>query len=184
MHPLDYLRIRARAFNKLLRVGEDTAAWVVETKSVENPWGFTFVNNRFSDTLVATTRDQAWLYFPWIYIALVAAAAIATPLVHRKLRRLNITLAAASIAFTMPHFFVAPASDYRYLHFVTLCALIQAAIACAGATSAIHKVAFEKDQIGRLKVAYRKTTTAVRKAMTAAMRSMAFMACSIRPPRK
>lgn len=127
-NPWLYLSVRMESFSSLLRLCESEAAWVAVPESIPNEWRFSANRNIITNLLETTTRAQPWLYFPWIYIAITALALFSTPRLPEKIQSFNVTLSVSSLAFVAPHFFVAPASDYRYLHYVTLCALIQLAM--------------------------------------------------------
>ncbi|KAA0181948.1 glycosyltransferase family 2 protein [Cupriavidus gilardii] len=117
-HPLLYWEHRWQNFVELMRWGRDRPAPIAYPIIVENTYGFQFVPNSFSRLLVRVPERFPKIFFPWIYIfALLISSAIL--FVFAKQHRFLIACVVGSAAaFTIPHIFVAPAADYRYLYFV------------------------------------------------------------------
>ncbi|MDA8490983.1 hypothetical protein NNN71_20580, partial [Kluyvera sp. Awk 3] len=66
-----------------------------------------------------------YLYFPWVYLAMAFLLTLLTKVLPSALRYFNITLGLLVFSFAMPHVFIAPAADFRYLHFSVACTVIQ-----------------------------------------------------------
>ncbi|EEX2881442.1 hypothetical protein EMO49_17460, partial [Escherichia coli] len=124
-NPLSYLKVRLDTFNELLRVGSSTPAWVVQEGSVENQWGFSFTPNKASSLYVETVKSMPYIYLPWIYLLLALVSTISFIFIRSSIKCIGLLLGVSCFIFAVPHFFVSPASDYRYLHFSILCSLVQ-----------------------------------------------------------
>lgn len=127
-HPWEYLRHRVTNFKELLRWGADTPAVVAFPGIVENRFGLHFDSNEFSTLIAETMTLSPWIFFPWIYFAALAFALTIMGYLH-KLDIIISSMAASIIAFTIPHIFIAPAADFRYLYYAYL--LIAAIFALA-----------------------------------------------------
>lgn len=123
--PLTYLNVRLDTFRELLRVGSGTPAWVVQEGSVENPWGIKFSPNKASSLYMETIKSMPYIYLPWIYLLLSLMSTIAFLFTRNGIKSIGLLLGISCFIFAAPHFFITPASDYRYLHFSILCAMIQ-----------------------------------------------------------
>lgn len=124
-NPLTYLKVRLDTFNELLRIGSGTPAWVVQEGIVENPWGFSFTPNKASSLYVDSIKSTPYIYLPWVYLLISLISTILFLFIRNKIKSIGILLGVSCLIFAAPHFFVAPASDYRYLHFSILCSIIQ-----------------------------------------------------------
>lgn len=124
-YPREYFSHRLDNFLSLLRWGEGKPAYIARPIIVENSYGFKFENNKFSNWLVLQPDHHPWMFLPWIYAALLLASTVV--LVYLKWHRvLVLSLSGSAVAFVAPHFFIAPAVDYRYLYYAYFCALILA----------------------------------------------------------
>lgn len=124
-YPSKYFKTRYKLFMSLLRVNEPKPAFVVAIGSIPNPWGIMFTPNIITNFYGKSIDRWPWLFFPWIYLLLTAVSGILTPLMDKKIHQFNVVLTLCALSFTLPHFFITPANDYRYLHFSILCAMVQ-----------------------------------------------------------
>jgi dolichol-phosphate mannosyltransferase len=129
-HPGIYLRHRMDNFLSLLRIGTTGAAYVANAVVVENEFGITFSANRISNWLSEQPERRPWIFYPWIYVLLLAFSSIVL-LVSGRHRTLAVLMSASAFAFIAPHVFIAPASDFRYLYYVYFCSLILFVLAVA-----------------------------------------------------
>lgn len=127
-YPANYFETRYILFKSLLRINQEVPARIHSGDSDENPWGITFTPNIVSKIYKESTNKCPWLFFPWIYLILTIVSGISTPLMNKKVRQFNVVLTLCALSFTLPHFFITPATDYRYLYFLTLCAMVQATL--------------------------------------------------------
>jgi hypothetical protein len=129
-YPMKYLEHRLNVSLELLRWGNDFPAYTVVPEIVPNKYGLKYNKNIFALYLYSSVEKLGVSYYPWIYLVLGALLAIGLyvllPAFRIPLAFLNI----ASFSFVWPHFFIAPANDYRYLYFSILIAvfLISSAI--------------------------------------------------------
>jgi hypothetical protein len=129
-HPLDYLEHRLDNFWALLRIGSWTPGWVAVPVTEANQYGFAFAPNILSRFLQATETRFSWMYLPWVYLlGMVLAAAIL--LLLKQQRAVLVAIGGSAVAFVLPHLFIAPASDYRYLYYVYLCTGVLVVLAFA-----------------------------------------------------
>src|SRR3954464_754997 len=71
--------------------------------------------------------SNTFIYRPWIYL-LLAMAVVAAGVRRRQPAGLEAALVAASgVAHELPLFFLAPASDYRYSHYMIYASLLSLA---------------------------------------------------------
>ncbi len=124
-HPLTYLQLRFNTFNELLRVGSGNPAWVVQEGSVENPWGIKFTSNKASSIYIDSIKAIPYIYLPWIYLLIAIISTLAFIIINNEIKRTGLLLGTSCLIFAAPHFFITPASDYRYLHFSILCSIVQ-----------------------------------------------------------
>lgn len=122
-YPRIYLRHRYDNLLSLLRIGELRAAYIANPRIDENGFGLSFRKNEFSNWLEALQYKRPWIFFPWIYVAVLLVATVIACCV-RELRSFAASVSASAIAFLLPHFFVAPAYDYRYLYYLYCCTMI------------------------------------------------------------
>lgn len=122
-HPRIYITHRLSNFKELLRIGSDKTAMVAFPGIVENAYGFQYKANKFADWMASQPEKHPGIFFPWIYLSVVAISFCA--LLFMKWHRVLIICMAGSVfSFTLPHIFIAPASDYRYLYYVYFYAMI------------------------------------------------------------
>jgi glycosyltransferase involved in cell wall biosynthesis len=122
-NPEFYLMHRLDNFAALLRWGEKTTAYVASPQIDTNPYGFNFKKNRLSIWLTLQTDRHPWMFFPWIYLSILLIAMCAL-FFFKWNRFLVLSMGGSAIVFVLPHFFIAPAADYRYLYYAYFCALI------------------------------------------------------------
>jgi hypothetical protein len=127
-HPGDYLSHRYDLFLSLLRIGQPTAAYVASPLVVQNEFGLSFTGNKMSDWLNMQPAEHPWEFYPWLYF-LLTIIALAALFLKKKHRFLASLIGASSLTFTIPHFFIAPASDFRYLYYTYFCSAIVIALA-------------------------------------------------------
>lgn len=122
-HPRAYLEHRVKNFVALLRLGENTPAMVAFPGTVGNPYNFSFVKNKFSDWLGSQPEKRPSMFFPWIYFAgLVVATVMLVALEKNKV--FILLFSGSAWAFILPHLFIAPAADYRYLYYGYLISIV------------------------------------------------------------
>ncbi|EEX2882573.1 hypothetical protein ACS1L5_000959 [Escherichia coli] len=124
-YPMAYIKVRFDNFIELLRWGATHPASVAADVIVNNPWGYVFIPNKLSDNYIDSIDKYPFLYFPWIYLVTSALLFLLTKVLPRELRFFNVVLVLVVFSFSLPHFFIAPAADYRYLHFSVVCAVVQ-----------------------------------------------------------
>lgn len=122
-YPAIYLQHRYHNMLSLLRIGETAAAYIANPRIDNNSYGFSFRKNEFSNWLEALQYRQPWIFFPWIYTAVLLVAGMIACCV-REFRLFSANVGLSAIAFLLPHFFVAPAYDYRYLYYLYICSAI------------------------------------------------------------
>lgn len=127
-HPVSYLTHRWDNFLSLLRIGHSTAAHVASPLAVENEFNIKFDSNEISDYFHIMPFTHPWMFYPWVYqvLTLIAAAASFLKKTHRSL---SAAVLGSSFAFVAPHFFIVPASDFRYLYYSYFCSLIMICVA-------------------------------------------------------
>lgn len=135
-HPAIYLQHRWNVLMSLLRVGEHYAAYVVDPKPEANRAGVPFRPTVVRDALWSSLVSTPWMYYPWVYGFALAGGWIFLLLI-RQWQTPATLISLSAFAFLAPHFFIAPASDYRYLHYAILCALIIVALSASAALSKI-----------------------------------------------
>jgi hypothetical protein len=121
-HPEAYIHHRLAHFRELTRFGSPYPATTAAPVIVDNPWGFSFSANSFSQWLEQQPSRHPALFFPWIYI-LVMLVAIIGLFIMKAHRLLAFTMGASAVCFIFPHFIVAPASDFRYLYYSYFCSI-------------------------------------------------------------
>lgn len=127
-HPASYLIHRWDKFLSLLRIGESTAAFVASPLIVENEFNIRFDANEFSVLLNEQPAEHPWMFYPWLYLLLTLASTFLLFL-KKKHRLLSAAVTGSSITFAAAHFFIAPASDFRYLYYSYFCAAIVISLA-------------------------------------------------------
>jgi glycosyltransferase involved in cell wall biosynthesis len=136
-YPGDYIAHRWNNFLSLLRIGEPAAAYIASPVVVENEFGIEFSANKISGWLSKQPSAHPWLFFPWLYF-LLTLASIIVMWARKKYRFLSALIGASSFAFIAPHFFIAPASDFRYLYYSYFCSAIVFSLAVFGFRSSNH----------------------------------------------
>ena len=127
-YPGMYWAHRRDNFFAQLCWGEDKVAYVASPAINNNPYGFQFIPNKFSDILANQTEIRPWLFFPWIYmVSLIASSFIL--LLYNWNRVFVLAFSLSAIAFVLPHLFILPASDYRYLYYSYFVALLLSILA-------------------------------------------------------
>lgn len=122
-YPGIYLAHRINNFMALLRWGESTTAVVASPTIVTNPFGFSFNQNKFSYWLAAQADRHPWMFFPWIYLAMLLVS-MGLLFILKLHQELVFAIGGSAITFIFPHIFIAPSADYRYLFYAYPCALI------------------------------------------------------------
>jgi|GEM_PF-230783 len=141
-YPFIYFEHRIENFKELLRWGSKGAAYVAYPGTVANTYGFQFVGNNFSNWLAAKPEQYPRMFFPWIYIAFLISSA--TTLFLLKWHRvLVICMTGSALAFVLPHIFIAPSADYRYLYYSYFCTLIMMFFAVFSISSKVIKKSIE-----------------------------------------
>lgn len=139
-HPKAYIRHRLAHFRELIRFGSPYPATTAAPVIVDNPWGFSFSANSFSQWLEKQPERHPALFFPWIYI-LVMLVAIIGLFIMKAHRLLVFTMGASAACFIFPHIIIAPASDFRYLYYSYFCSIfltLLAALEIFKRTSSIY----------------------------------------------
>jgi dolichol-phosphate mannosyltransferase len=121
--PLAYLSHRWENFLSLMRIGHPWAAYVASPIVVDNEFGIIFTPNSISSWLNKTPTEHPWIFFPWVYVLLMLASMTAL-FIERRINSIFLSITGASLAFVAPHFFIAPASDFRYLYYSYFCSII------------------------------------------------------------
>lgn len=129
-HPNEYLRHRIMVFESLLRLGYESPAFVANGWSDKNNFGFSNLESPAAALLIGTIAALPWFFFPWI-IFLTGAAFGGLGIYRKSHRGVVLFIGAVSLAFVLPHFLVAPASDYRYLLFAYLLTPVLILLACS-----------------------------------------------------
>lgn len=138
--PKDYLLHRLDNFSSLMRWGEKTTAVVASPSTVENPYGVSFQGNNFSTWLASQADSHPWMFFPWIYAAILGIAT--SVLIVLKWHRVFVlTVAGSALAFVFPHIFIAPSADYRYLYYSYFCALVLGLLALTQLAAYLRELA-------------------------------------------
>jgi len=96
---------------------------------VNNEFGLSFTGNKISDWLNNQPEKHPWEFYPWLYFLLMLTSVIVL-FIKIKHRLLAGLVSASSLTFMIPHFFIAPASDFRHLYYSYFCSAIVAALAC------------------------------------------------------
>lgn len=122
-YPALYWDHRWQNFKELLRWGATTPAYIANPRIDANDYGFTFSPNPFSKWLSSAPERHPRMFFPWIYLAGMVIASSVLLIVAREHRFLISCLAGSAIAFVLPHIFISPASDYRYLYYAYFCSV-------------------------------------------------------------
>ncbi|WP_170298756.1 hypothetical protein [Massilia eburnea] len=143
-HPVSYLTHRWDNFLSLLRIGHSTAAFVASPAVVQNEFHIKFDSNGISDYLSVMPLTHPWIFYPWVYhlLTLIAAAASFLKKTHRSLAA---AVLGSSFAFIAPHFFIVPASDFRYLYYSYFCSLIMVCLAVLS----FNRLAVEEKRVYR-----------------------------------
>ena len=128
-HPVAYLQHRVENFQALLRLGFDTPGVVAYPGTVENAYKISFTRNNFSDWLGSQPQKHPWIFFPWFYLIGLLIAMTVIVLLTRNMV-FFLYFGGSAVAFVLPHLFIAPAADYRYLYYAYLISII--CIICAG----------------------------------------------------
>lgn len=118
-NPWSYIDHRLENFKSLLRWNASFAASVAAPTIGKNEYGFLFSKNSFSDSLSVTPEKHPMLFFPWAYISTLIFSSLIIFSRTRKHRTLVFCITSSVLSFTLPHFFIAPAADYRYLYYAT-----------------------------------------------------------------
>jgi hypothetical protein len=126
-HPIEYLSHRWDHFWTMMRIGGGPAYVAIPTIE-PNQFGLSFAPNRFSDALASTPTTWPWMFLPWVY-ALVLIGALGVLLRMRWRPHFVLAIGGSAMAFVVPHFFIVPASDYRYLYYAYLCSVLLVAVA-------------------------------------------------------
>ncbi|MGG5149824.1 glycosyltransferase family 2 protein [Alcaligenes aquatilis] len=122
-YPGPYLKHRLENFSALMRWKEKTTAAVASPTIVENPYNISYQSNKIADWLGSHTYHHPWMFFPWLYmLAMLGSMAVLITLNWK--RTFVINLGNSALAFVLPHIFIAPAADYRYLYYSYFCTAI------------------------------------------------------------
>jgi len=127
-YPVSYFLHRLDVFKKLLRIEPLRPTWVATDVSVKNKWGFTFTKNKFSDFMFQSVILYPYIFLPWVYFLASIFCLFFTLRLKGTLREFGLVIGFSNFLFLMPHFFIAPAADYRYIHFSIVCSIIQISI--------------------------------------------------------
>lgn len=122
-HPAQYWEHRWANFKELMRWRAATPAYIANPRIDDNQYGFSFSKNPFSNWLSSAPEKHPGMFFPWIYVGGLLFSSLALFAAAREHRFLVACVCASAIAFTLPHIFIAPASDYRYLYYVYFCSV-------------------------------------------------------------
>lgn len=129
-YPGVYLDHRLANFGALMRWGADTAAYVAIPEVVPNQYNISFQPNKISTWLASQVGTHPWMFFPWIYMAMLLGA-MGLLIVLKWNRALVVSLGGSAVVFVLPHLLIAPSADYRYLYYAYFCAVILAFFAIA-----------------------------------------------------
>lgn len=132
--PLQYFEHRWENFKSLLRIKYNFAAVVAFPAVIANEYGFVFVDNSFSRWLAGMPDTHPVMFFHWIYLAALAACSLLAFARAKKHRPLILLTTGSAFAFVLPHFFIAPAADYRYLYYSAFVAMVMILISVIGVT--------------------------------------------------
>lgn len=118
-HPKQYLYHRYLHFLSLLRL-EGGNALVAYAGATPNDVGLDFKPNSFSVLIEKIATDNPWLFYSWIYSVAGILAAIFLFFKTRQDIFFILSTVSSSLLFILPHFFVGPSNDFRYLFYSNL----------------------------------------------------------------
>jgi hypothetical protein len=130
-YPASYLTHRWDNFLSLLRIGESTAAYVASPLIVENEFDIKFDANEISTFLNEQPTAHPWMFHPWLYLLLTLISTVVLFLKNNH-RLVSAAIFGSSFTFAAAHFFIAPASDFRYLYYSYFCTVIVISLAAFG----------------------------------------------------
>lgn len=137
-NPSEYFSHRWQNFLSLLRIGYSPAAYVAGPVVVPNEFGIKFESNIVTDRLNKEPETHPWVFYPWLYLTATLVSTIVL-LIRRKHLTLALLITFSSLTFVSTHFFIAPASDYRYLYYSYFCAAIVSALAISSLVKPLHE---------------------------------------------
>jgi hypothetical protein len=134
-HPGAYLAHRWSNTAALLQLPGTDAAPLPKPGIKDHVFGLRYEPTALATLYASIPPLAPWLFWPWLY-AFPLLYALARARVAPD-RAFTLTLALAAVAFALPHAFVAPASDYRYLYFSVLAGVVLGALTglCGGGSS-------------------------------------------------
>lgn len=122
-----YLSHRWHHFLCMMRIGYSKPAYVVAIGIDQNQYGLNYKENIFTK-LAFKMRDKLPIfYFPWTYSLLVLITGLVL-FKKKEYRKISICILASVLGFLLPHFFIVPSHDFRYLYYVYICCLMLIAL--------------------------------------------------------
>jgi hypothetical protein len=127
-HPLEYLNHRVNHFLCMLRIGRLEPGFIVNVGIDPNEYGFFYKKNILSGMLERIMGKVHFIFMPWVYLVAMIPA---TYIVFKspKYKSFGLCLAFSAFSFMLPHFFILPSFDYRYLYYFYICTVLQIIVA-------------------------------------------------------
>ncbi len=157
-HPVIYLEHRWDVFCSLLRIGENRSFFIYVDRTLsetelrahgEIPQRFAWsgATYAFIDYLVRATDKHTPAFRGWFWAAILVALSILGAVLASVSRRgplaeTSICLSCSGIFYMLPYFFVAPASDFRYLYWCVVSASLAGVIAIGMAVDHVSSLPF------------------------------------------
>lgn len=124
-HPKEYISHRNKHFLSLIRFGESTPAWIASGKTVNKINDFSAKENEISKFYMdLTTSNLKYLFYPYVYIILLLIMILISS-IYSKYKIFTNLLGLSAIFFLIPHYFIVPASDFRYLYYIYFITIIE-----------------------------------------------------------
>lgn len=122
-YPKEYFIHRYNNFISMIRIGENTSTYVAAAGIDNNSFGFDFSKNTFSNLLSSTVDKYKYVYFPWVYMIVLIVSIVSLNILRKDKFMINM-FGLSAFVFIVPHFFILPAYDYRYLYYSYFVAII------------------------------------------------------------
>jgi hypothetical protein len=114
-NPVEYIKHRFQLFSNLLCISSGPGP-VTQGRQVDHRWKFNFESNSFSNFLLKTVEMFPLIYKPYIYILILLLASVYLYMFEDWSKSFVILIFLSCISFILPHIFIVPANDYRYLY--------------------------------------------------------------------